>query len=116
MTDETDLINKDELKAAMEETAPETSGGEDYSDVELEAIEHGWNPDGVEGKRNLSAEEFMDRKPLYDKIHATEKKLRRLETNAISDRKVFYARRTSLIDRDLADLIIESVRREFRRG
>lgn len=50
----------------------EASGGEEqeYSEVELEAIEHGWNPEGVEGKRNLSAEEFMDRQKFYDDIRA----------------------------------------------
>lgn len=50
----------------------------EFSDVEQEAMAQGWNPEGVEGKRNLSAEEFLDRKPLYDKIHATEKKMKQL--------------------------------------
>lgn len=38
----------------------------EYSETELAAIERGWNPEGVEGKRNLSAEEFLDRQKLYD--------------------------------------------------
>lgn len=53
----------------------------EFSDVEIEAMEHGWNPDGAKSpdRRNLSAEEFMDRKPLYDKIHANEKKMKELQ-------------------------------------
>lgn len=50
-----------------------------YSDIEVKAIEMGWNPEGVEGKRNLSAEEFVDRKELYDSIHSLKKQNKRLE-------------------------------------
>ena len=50
--------------------------GVEYTEVELEAMEQGWTPEGVEGKRNLSAEEFLDRKPLYDKMHKLEKQLK----------------------------------------
>lgn len=48
----------------------------EYSDIELQAMEQGWNPEGAEGKRNLTAEEFLDRKPLYDKMHKLEKRLK----------------------------------------
>lgn len=48
----------------------------EYTEVEQEAISQGWNPEGVEGKRNLTAEEFLDRKPLYDKMHKLEKRLK----------------------------------------
>lgn len=48
-------IELPEEQGVAEESTPE------YSEIELEAIEHGWNPEGVEGKRNLSAEEFLDR-------------------------------------------------------
>jgi hypothetical protein len=51
----------------------------EYSEIEQEAIDHGWNPEGVEGKKNLSAEEFMDRKPLYDELHSTKKQIRKLQ-------------------------------------
>ncbi|MBT8449327.1 MAG: hypothetical protein KJO69_06535 [Gammaproteobacteria bacterium] len=64
---------KVEIEESAEEQAPE------YSEVEQEAIEHGWNPEGAEGKRNLTAEEFMDRKPLYDEIRSTKKQVRRLQ-------------------------------------
>lgn len=65
-----------EIKLDIESVEPEAP---DYSEVEIEAMEHGWNPEGVEGKRNLSAEEFMDRKPLYDEIHSTKKQIKRLQ-------------------------------------
>lgn len=70
-----------EIKLDLDNTSEEDSGsGEvEFSETEQDAIEHGWNPEGVDGKRNLSAEEFMDRKPLYDKIHANEKKMKRLQ-------------------------------------
>lgn len=51
----------------------------EYSPVEVEAMEHGWNPEGVEGKRSLTAEEFMDRQPLYDEIRSTKKQMRKLQ-------------------------------------
>ena len=52
---------------------------EAYNDVEQEAISRGWNPEGVEGKRNLSAEEFLDRQPLYDDIRSLKKQTRKLQ-------------------------------------
>ena len=61
------------------ETNVETVGSPEegeYSEIELEAMEKGWNPEGVEGKRSLSAEEFLDRQPLYDKMHKLEKRLK----------------------------------------
>lgn len=45
----------------------------EYSEIEREAIEMGWNPEGVDGKKNLTAEEFIDRKPLYDEIRQLRK-------------------------------------------
>jgi len=70
----------------MSELAEETSTEQESTDevvehteAELEAIEHGWNPDGAEGKRNLSAEEFMDRQPLYDDIRSLKKQTRKLQ-------------------------------------
>jgi len=51
----------------------------EFSDVEVEAIDKGWNPEGVDGRRNLSAEEFMERQPLYDKIHRSERAVKRMQ-------------------------------------
>ena len=57
----------------------EVKEADEYTEVEQEALESGWNPDGVEGKFNLSAEEFMGRKPLYDEIHNLKRKTKRLD-------------------------------------
>lgn len=62
-------LESEEEQAAVEEE-------QEYTEIELEAMDQGWSPHGVEGKRNLSAEEFLDRKPLYDKIHRVEKTLK----------------------------------------
>jgi hypothetical protein len=64
---------KEEIVETKEASADE------YTEVELEALESGWNPDGVEGKHNLSAEEFIGRKPLYDEIHNLKRKTKRLD-------------------------------------
>ena len=70
MVEETVLENEDVVEDVLEGEEVE------YSDVEKEAMQQGWNPEGVEGKRSLSAEEFLDRKPLYDKMHKLEKRLK----------------------------------------
>jgi len=74
----------EEKQEIVKQEVPETSvesqvEGREYSEVEQEAIAQGWNPDGVEGKRTLSAEEFLDRKPLYDRLHKQEKKIKDLD-------------------------------------
>jgi len=58
----------EELEAGEE--APEV---EEPSEVEQQAVSMGWNPDGVDGKRNISAEEFVERSSLFDRIHKLEK-------------------------------------------
>lgn len=78
----TEEINKEELAAALVEGKPEETGEEakeEYSEIESQAIEHGWRPEGVDGKKNLSADEFMDRQHLYDDIRSLKKQNRRLE-------------------------------------
>lgn len=58
-------------------------GDPEYSDIELEAMDRGWKPEGVEGKRTLSAEEFLDRQPLYDELHKQKRANKKLaETQA----------------------------------
>lgn len=61
-----DIRNYEEETPGEEET-PE------YTEAEQKAIDMGWNPEGVEGKRSVSAEEFIDRKSLFDRIHKLEK-------------------------------------------
>lgn len=62
------------------EVVEETSAEEpEYSEIELQAMEHGWKPDGVEGKKNLTAEEFLDRQQLYDDIRFLKRKNKELQ-------------------------------------
>jgi len=71
-----DIIeDNDEVVEDIVEESPE------YSDIEAQAIEKGWKPEGVEGKRNLSAEEFLDRQTLYDDLHSVKRKNKRLEND-----------------------------------
>ncbi len=54
--------------------------------IEVEAMEHGWRPEEEfkaepknEGKRWRTAEDFMDRKSLFDRIEAGNQKTKQLE-------------------------------------
>lgn len=48
----------------------------EFTETELEAKDHGWNPDGKDRDGNtLSADEFLARKPLFNKIHNLQDKL-----------------------------------------
>jgi hypothetical protein len=72
-----EVPSKEELLGNVEE---QQEGGEvEYSEVEQKAIELGWNPEGVEGKPFLSAEEFVGRQPLYDDIRSLKKQQRKLQ-------------------------------------
>lgn len=44
-----------------------------YSQEEQQAMDMGWKPDGVEGKENLSAKEFIGRQPIYDDVRSLKK-------------------------------------------
>jgi len=89
MSEDAKTPSKEELLAAIEadgkeekeeEVGIEGDGGEvQLTEVEQEAMSHGWNPEGVEGKRSLTAEEFMDRQPLYDEIHSLKRQTRKLQ-------------------------------------
>lgn len=85
MSDKAEVVDEVEVDLSEfredyeEEQEAEEQEEQQYSDVEIKAIEMGWNPEGVEGKRNLSAEEFVDRKELYDSIHSLKKQNKRLE-------------------------------------
>ena len=57
----------------------EVPGESTPSDIEAEAIAHGWRPEGVEGRRSLSAEEFLDRQPLYDELGKLKKTTKKLQ-------------------------------------
>lgn len=84
---ESDLEVPEEIQNEVDEVQDETdvtdevedeSDEPQYSDIELEAIKAGWNPEGVQGKRSLTAEEYLDRAPLYDRMHSQDKKIKKL--------------------------------------
>lgn len=77
---------KEELLAAIDGEDAETNDdpgteipSDDYTEVEQEAMLRGWKPEGVEGKPNLSAEEFMGRQPFYEEIHSLKRETRKLK-------------------------------------
>jgi len=82
-TEEEEVVipSKEELLNLEEEQEDGSSEEQEkeYSEIELAAIESGWNPEGVEGKRNLSAEEFIDRQKLYDDIHSLKRQVKRAQ-------------------------------------
>jgi hypothetical protein len=71
-TTETEVVELEAEEVTEEATA-------EPSEIELQAAEHGWSAEGIEGKRNLTAEEFMDRQPLYDDIRSLKKQTRKLQ-------------------------------------
>jgi hypothetical protein len=75
MSEELEVDNVDVEVVNNEEEVEE----HEFTDAEVEAMEHGWNPNGVDGKKNLSAEEYMDRKPLYDDLKSQNKKIKRMQ-------------------------------------
>jgi regulator of replication initiation timing len=62
-----------ENQEGLEDGEGEGEGGEEPTEIEQQAMDQGWNPEGVEGKRNISAEEFVERSSLFDRIHKLEK-------------------------------------------
>ena len=71
---------KENKESVVENNEGEEEGGEvQLTEIEQEAMSHGWKPDGAEGKRTLTAEEFMDRQPLYDEIHSLKRQTRKLQ-------------------------------------
>lgn len=65
--------NKDNLNQSEVETE------RSFSDSEKKAMEHGWNPNGVPGKRHKSAEEFLDNESFLDRISSQGRKLKSQE-------------------------------------
>ena len=72
-------MSENQEQSELELESPEPEQSQEYSEIEMQAMEHGWNPEGAEGKRNLTAEEFMDRQPLYDDIRSLKKQTRKLQ-------------------------------------
>lgn len=61
----------------------EAPAAPEYTEIEQEAMQHGWKPeaefDSKTGKKWKSAEQFMELKPLYDKIDEQHKEVKNLK-------------------------------------
>lgn len=72
-----------EAAADSSTTSTESVAAPQYTEVEQQAMEHGWRPkeefQEQPGKKWRSAEEFMDRKPLYDKLEEQSRKIKQLD-------------------------------------
>jgi len=83
--EEVAVPTKEDFEAALAEDKGDVEAVEvveeapEYTEEELSAIDKGWSPEGVEGKKNLSAEEFLDRQGLYDDIHSLKRQNKRLQ-------------------------------------
>ena len=67
---------KDEVKAATTEEEVVEPTEEDYTEAEQDAMDKGWNPEGVEGKPNLSADEFLRNESFFKEIHKLKRELK----------------------------------------
>lgn len=60
----------------IEKPAEDLQEEPEFTEKELEAKDHGWNPEGQDRDGNtLTAEEYLARKPLFNKIHNLQDKL-----------------------------------------
>lgn len=75
--EEVDLDKLDqEIKIALTEAEPEPDIESEYTETELEAIDAGWRPDGKDKDgHTLTADEYLARKPLFNKINKLNNKL-----------------------------------------
>lgn len=55
------------------DTGSDEDDSDEGDDVEDLAKSKGWRPEGVKGKRPLSAQEFLDRESFFERIHRLEK-------------------------------------------
>ena len=95
---EDEAITADAVEAGFEEL-------EQQADLVLEeAIGMGYNPDGIEGKENLTPAEFVGRGKLYDKIHRLEKSQRQINDTVSLMRQREEGLVADARDRALAEL------------
>jgi len=92
---------KDEI---VEEVVEEVVEEPEYSDTELKAIEMGWNPEGVEGKESISAEEFVARKPFFDEIRGLKKALKNRDKDIENLKKGFESMNEKAVEKAIKQL------------
>lgn len=59
----------------QEESTEEVVNEIEYSETQQEAMSKGWKPEGVEGKPNLSAEEFLRNESFLKEIHKLKREM-----------------------------------------
>ena len=107
--EEVKIPSKEELLGEVEQEVVEEKEEEipEHSEIEDKAISMGWNPEGVEGKPNLDAEEFVGRQKLYEDIRNLKKQNKRLSGDIDNINK--YQDR---IKTDERKLVLEELREE----
>jgi len=100
VVDEGEVQEEDVLENKDEDLDKEHE--EEPTDEEVQALATGWRPEGVEGKRQLSAEEFNERSSFFDRIHKLEKQNDSLrgtvDEMAIQHGKIADLERTKVLD------------------
>lgn len=96
---ETEAVVEEPAEEVVEETTEEAV---EYSEEEQSAMAKGWKPDGVEGKPNISAGEFLRRESLFDRIHKLERMVENsnstIDEMAAQHKKLAELERTKLMD------------------
>lgn len=105
-----------ELKITMpegtEEEKVESQEADDqtpeYTEIELEAMKHGWKPESEfqakNGRKWKTAEKFMEDKPLYDKIDEQHRVNKRLERQVELLREHYEKVEKAAFDRAVKEL------------
>lgn len=83
--DEEIVVDKNiqEIEEEQDDVQDEGSYVEDYdpenpTEEQAQALSMGWRPEGVEGKRAVTAAEFVDRQQFFDKIRKQSKEIKEL--------------------------------------
>ena len=74
---EVEEFDVNSLQENLQEEVDSDGEEAEYSPAEQDAMDKGWNPDGVEGKPNLSAEEFLRNESFFKEIHKLKRDLKK---------------------------------------
>jgi len=110
MTEELKMTLPEGVELAPE--SPEEPQGEpaapEFSEVEQEAMTHGWKPESEfeskTGKKWKTAEQFMELKPLYDKIDEQHREVKNLKKGMEAFGKHYNKMEQAAYDRAMNDL------------
>ncbi len=83
MSDEISMTMPEGVEPEPQDTQEVAPQAPEYSEIEQEAMTHGWKPEAEfeskNGKKWKSAEAFMELKPLYDKIDEQHREVKNLK-------------------------------------